>query len=355
MFGNNYYRYTDSNYQRKISWAYFTLIVINTVFGLQMLNSFFSLLVNFFRERPAISLYHVAIYAFVTFAIVFLAGILFKFIEKRKLFLILIFALGIARFILQTNRTGPVSLFISALGTIIWIASIIFFISLVQQRKIKLFFTFFPSILLGFAINSALSGLFGTWDIIWRGDNQIIFFVLLIIAAQTVLAIILSNDLRAETKYSDGSNAVFYSLVFLMPFIFLQLYQFQNIAALNARTGLVTRSSLSLIILSNFLALLFVYLIEVKKIRIILTIIASIIFILSFWPETSGTVYIIQIIFGNIAGWWLILLLLNKAVSRSSQKVPWKNCCALAVSGLLLFIFAFVYYGTYDINLPLKS
>ncbi len=355
MFENNYYRYTGSNYQRKISWAYFALIIIHTVFGLQILSSFLSFLVNFFRERPSISLYHVAIYAFATFAVVFLAGFLFKFVEKRKLFLILIFALCIARFIIQTNRKGPVSLFISAIGTVIWIAGIIFFISLVQQRKIKLFFTFFPAVLLGFAINTALGGLFGTWDIIWRGSNQVIFFVLLIIAAQIVLSFIVSNDLKTEAKYNDGSGSVFYSLIFLMPFIFLQLYQFQNIAALNARSGLITRTSLSLIIFSDLLALLFVYLIEVKKIRVILTVIAAVIFIVSFWPETSGALYILQIIFGNIAGWWLMLLLLNKSVSRASHKIPWKNCSALAVSGLLLAVFAFVYYGTYDINLSLKS
>jgi len=355
MFGNNYYGYTNSNYQRKISRAYFILIIISTVFGLQTMSSFFSLLVNFFRERPAVSLYHVAIYAFAAFAIVFPAGFLFKFIEKRKLFLMLIFALCIARFIIQTNRKGPISLFISALGTAIWIAVIIFFISLVQQRKIKLFFTFFPAVFLGFAINTAISGLFGTWDMMWRGDNWVIFFLLLIIAAQIALAIIAGNDLRTESEFSDGSGAVFYSLIFLMPFIFLQLYQFQNIAALNARAGLITRHSLSIIILSDFLALLFVYIIKVKRIRIILTIIAALVFTLSFWPETGGILYVLQVIFGNISGWWLMLLLFNKAVSRSFRKVPWKNSSALAASGILLFIFAFVYYGTYDINLPLKS
>ncbi len=355
MFENNYYRYTDSNYQRKISWAYFALIIINTIFGLQILSSFFSLLVNFFRERPSISLYHVAIYAFVTFAIVFLAGFLFKTIEKRRLFLILIFALCIARFIIQISRKGPVSLFVSALGTVIWITSIIFLISLVQQRKIKLFFTFFPAILIGFAINTGLSGLFGTWDVIWRGNNTVIFLIFLIIVAQMILAVKVSNDIKIEGYYSDGSGSVFYSLIFFMPFVFLQLYQFQNIAALNARAGFVTINSLGLITFSNFLALVFVYLIEVKKIRITLTIIAAVIFILSFWPEVSGTIYLLQIIFGNIAGWWLLLLLLNKAASRPSRKIPWKNCCALSVSGILLFVFAFTYYGSYDINLPLKS
>jgi len=356
MSENNYIKTGQNNFLSNTSWLFFTIIAINTLFGLQLMSSFFSLLVNFFRERPAISLLHVAIYAFVAFSTVFLAGFLFKFLKKHILFLILIFSTAALRFLIQVCSWGPLSLAASALGTALWVVSLAFFISLVQQRKIKMFFTFFPALIFGFAINTGLNGLFGTWDMIWRLDEPtVIFFLAAVTAVQVVITLIVRNTLKDGSIHIDGSKAVFYSLVAIMPFIFLQLYQFQNIAALNAKAGFDTAASLSIIIFSNLIALAFTYLIGIKPLRILLTVISAIILVLSFWPEISGSGYICQVILGNLAGWWLVLVVLNRAVSYTEQNAPWKNVSAMAVSGILLFIFAFIYYGSYDINLPFKS
>jgi endonuclease/exonuclease/phosphatase family metal-dependent hydrolase len=140
-----------------------------------------------------------------------------------------------------------------------------------------------------------------------------------------------------------------------MPFIFLQLYQFQNIAAFNAKTGLKTVESLSIIIFSNLAALIFVYIIKIRKLRIFLVVLSAIIFVLAFWPEIKGLAYVFQIILGNIAGWCLIFMAVERTVINPGQKTPWKTTSALALSGILLFIFAFTYYGSYDLNLPLES
>ncbi len=334
---------------------YFIIIVINTLFGIQIINSFFSLLVNYLRERPTISLLQVAIYAIVTFALVFFGGFLFKRIAKRTLFIVLVIAISTIRYIVQISRWAPLSLAASALGTVLWILSLVFFISIAQQRKIKLFFTLFPAILFGFAINTSISGLFGTWDMIWRPEPLVILFLLGIIILKIRLSLRVCYDLEYQKNYSDGSRAVFYSLTILMPFVFLQLYQFQNIAAFSAKTSIGTNTAVAIITASNIAALAFSYLVSLKKARISITVIAAVIAVLSFWPEVAGNWYILQVIAGNIAVWWLLLAVLNRSVTHSKEKVPWKNNTAFAISGLLLFIFAFMYYGSYDLNLPLKS
>ncbi len=68
---------------------YFIINVINTLFGLQLLNSFFSLLVNYLRERPTISLVQVAIYAVVTFVLVFLGGFFLRCFRNAHFLLFL--------------------------------------------------------------------------------------------------------------------------------------------------------------------------------------------------------------------------------------------------------------------------
>ncbi|MBN1299504.1 MAG: endonuclease/exonuclease/phosphatase family protein [Actinobacteria bacterium] len=336
-------------------WLYFSLIAINTLFGLQLINSFFSLLVNFFRERPSIDLTDVAIYALVTFLLVFPAGFLFRLLNKRMLFFILIFSISALRLCIQLCRWSPLSLAASGLGVLLWIVSIVFFIILLQERKIKLFYTFFPAFLFGFALNTAINGFLGTWDIVWRFEYTVFFLLIILIAIQTIIAILVSKNLERNNSYTDGSSAVFYSITAFMPFVFLQLYQFQNIAALNSITGLDTARSLSIIIFSNAAAIAFIYLIRVKLLRYIITVISAAVFVLAFWPPAPGNLYIIQVISGNLCGWWLLLTVFNRAASKAIVKTPWKNISASAISGILIFIFAFIYYGTYDLVLPLKG
>ena len=275
MFDMHSFRTSRSITPGNAERLYFIIIVINTLFGLQLLNSFFSLLVNYLRERPTISLVQVAIYAIVTFVLVFLGGFLFKRLSKRTLFVVLIISISTVRYILQISRWAPLSLAASALGTILWILSLVFFISIAQQRKIKLFFTFFPAVLFGFAINTSISGLFGTWDMVWRPEPLVILILLGIIILKIRLALRVCYDLEYQKNYSDGSRAVFYSLVMVMPFVFLQLYQFQNIAAFSAKTAMDTVSAVAVITASNIAALAFAYLISVKKSRILITAASS--------------------------------------------------------------------------------
>lgn len=112
--------FSDSLFS-SLSWQYFVIIIINTLFGLQILSSFFSLLVNFLRERPSVSLSQVAIYAVVTFLLIFPCGFLFRIINKRTLFITLFLSVAAARFIIQACRWAPMSLLVSAIGTILWV------------------------------------------------------------------------------------------------------------------------------------------------------------------------------------------------------------------------------------------
>ena len=71
---NLYNKNMDNNSSKNnSSLLYFALITINTFFGLQILSTFISLLSNFLRERPNMSLTDVGIYALVTFIMVFFA------------------------------------------------------------------------------------------------------------------------------------------------------------------------------------------------------------------------------------------------------------------------------------------
>ena len=332
---------------------FFFAIVLNTFFGLQVLKTFLSLLVNFYRERPNIDLYDVLIYALITFILVFFTGFLFK-IRSSCLIWVLLGGISITRLIIQVNPWPPLSLAISALGTILWLASFTFFMSFVQQKRISLLNIFIPGLILGIGLDTAIHGLLGTWDMVWRSSLFITTDILLIIGVQFWLIFNLYYELK-ETKPADGKRTVFYTLIIIVPFIFLHLFKFQNIASHNAISGFNSIISTTVILVSNIAALAFLYLFRSEKARLPVTIIATALLILSFWPGTSGYLYTLQAVFGSISSFWLILVILNKAAGISKNRNPWKNTFAMGISGILFFIFTFLYYGGYDMVLPFDS
>lgn len=378
------------------------LIVLNTIFGLQIITAFITLLNNFFRERPSISLIEVGIYALVTFLLVFLTGFLFL-IRKDKLLLLLAVVICAARILLQVNPWPPLSLAVSAIGTVFWLASVAYFISITQEKMVGYSDVFYPSLFLWFTVATGLNGVFRTWDLIWQ-DNAVSYllvfgmaFCYLWSASKLYSGFKNHQDhkkgYRREAEgFQDGNRAVLYTLITFMPFILLQLYRFQNIAALSAVTGTSTELSTALITLSNIAVFSIVYFIEARLperakrswIGVLISAAFLLIFLSSMLPAIgngSSSLYIDKIILGNLSSWWLFFIMLKKASNntpgennligeqaelfikepghkiRMEQKkhIPWKNISAVAISGILFFIFAFIYYGSYDMSILPQS
>ena len=327
--------------------------MLNTFFGLQILKTFLTLLQNYFNDRPSIGLIDVVIYALTTFALVFFTGFLYK-MRFSNLIWVLLGGIPVVRIIIQLNPWPPLSLAISALGTILWLASIVFFMSLLQHKIISLIYVFIPGFILGVSMDTATHGLLGTWDMVWRPSLFINVGILLCVVVQFWLIFNLSYELK-EAKPADGRKTVFYTLIMFIPFIFLQLFKFQNIASHNAISGFSLIISTTVILLSNIAAFAFLYLFKLKKARLPIAIIAAVILILSFWPEINGFLYTLQTVLGNISAFWLLLVILDKATENSDNRNPWKNTFAVGISGVLFFIFTFLYYGSYNIVLPFKN
>ena len=335
------------------SYFFFFSIVLNTFLGLQILKTFLTLLQTYYYDRLYIGLTDVLIYGLTTFILIFFTGYLFK-IRYGHLIWILLGGISVVRIIIQFNPWPPLSLAVSALGTILWIVSFIFFISLLQQKKISLFYVFIPGFILGISLDTAIHGLLGTWDMVWRSTVFINLGILLTVAVKFWLIFNLYFELKAA-KPADGRKTVFYTLIMFLPFVFLQFFKFQNIASHNAISGFNSIISTTIILASNIAAFAFIYLFNVKKAKLLITVIAAIVLILSFWPDVNGYFYSLQTFFGNISSFWLILAILNKAIELSDARNPWKNTFATGISGLLFFVFTFLYYGGYQIALPLKN
>ena len=220
--------------------------------------------------------------------------------------------------------------------------------SLLQQKTFSLIYVFIPGFILGVSLDTAIHGLLGTWDMVWRPSPFISIGILLSVVVQFWIIFNLSYELK-ETRHTDGRKPVFYTLIVFIPFIFLQLFKFQNIASHNAISGFNLIISTTIILISNIAAFAFLYLFKLKKAKLAITIITAVILILSFWPDIHGFLYTMQTVLGNISTFWLISVILDKAIETSDNKNPWKNTFAVGISGILFFIFTFLYYGGYSI------
>jgi endonuclease/exonuclease/phosphatase family metal-dependent hydrolase len=358
------------------SYAYIFLIALHTFFGLHIVGFFTAFINNYYRERPGVSLADVGIYAAATFGAVFLAGFLFVFMKRKHLFLFLMLSICAIRIILQVNAWAPFSLAASALGVVLWMIGIVYFVSLVQEQKIGLFPVFYPSLFFGSALATGVYGMLGTVDLLWQDNPFAVLFVLILSAAMIFLAVQISDEIGDGRFYQDGKRGVFYSLTFFMPLLFLQFYRFQNIAAWNAYAGTRTLFSASIIVSLNLLAFLLIALFAAKikmssrMLFVQTAITAACLFgiLFALIPGMRPSIYIAQTAAGNLSVWWVLYILLKKASAKNEKehagaadrkrgKRPscWRNTSSIAIGGLLFFIFTFVYYGSYDVNMPIQT
>jgi len=382
------------------SLLFFLLITLNTVFGLQIVSFFVTFLNNFLRERPDVSLIDVGIFALVTFLLVFITGFMF-YAGKKNVLLAVAVIICAARIVLQISPVSVLSLLAAAAGTIFWLASLAYLILLVQEKVVDFGPVFFTGLFLGFTVEAGLNGALGTWDLVWR-DDAVSYLLLFIMAASYMAAAVriyagfesccslkpsgtggdydsLKNN-NVGKIFIPGGRSIFYTLIVFMPFVFLQFYRFLNIAGMSAVTGFGTLLSTAVITVSNIIVFLLIYFYMAKVsaksgrflIEILLCIAGLILLLFSVWPAIAGTgAYIARTAAGNLASWWIMYVLLKKAAGsatveeepqqkklagkRKGTQLFWKNTCSIAISGILFFIFAFVYYGSYDMSLPLKS
>lgn len=332
----------------KSKWPLFALLALNTILGLQILKAFLSLLVNFLRERPNISLIEVAIYALATFCAVFLAGFLFKAGPWRTLW-ILMAVIVLARAVLQVSSWGPLSLAAAAAGTVLWIASFIFFLSVLPSIQAGLLAGAFIA---GISIETALHGLYGTWDLIWRRDAVSLALGWGLAAAQLILTSIVADRITPY-PFKGKRRTGFYAFIIFMPAVFLQLLKFQNVASINAYSEVGLGWSLAMVLVSNILAYVVIARLMGTRARCLVSIIMAAAIVLSFIPANSAWLYVVQAALGNIACLWLISAAFIKGMGQERQhNLYWPYVASVGLGGLLMAILAFIYYSSYDLVLP---
>jgi hypothetical protein len=108
-------------------------------------------------------------------------------------------------------------------------------------------------LLLGLSFDTAIHGVYGTYDTVWQSGLLVLLPTLLLVAVQWLL---LASYIRTQPEAgTDASDVNPWPLLAIGPFFFLELLIFQNIARLAALTDLMLPAAFAWTLLGHLLAL----------------------------------------------------------------------------------------------------
>jgi endonuclease/exonuclease/phosphatase family metal-dependent hydrolase len=213
--------------------------VLTTIFGLQLIRALIPYLVFLLGGRLGWPPFAYAGLALILFGSAFLTPWLNQWLGLRRLLLVAAAGTGLLRLLVQVWTGDPLlDLVLVCIGTVLFIIFWPAYLTLVQNRSSdngqaqQLVFVF----LLGLCLDTALHGLFSTYDFIWRPGAGVLWLttglvLLLVLALMKLGDAVPAGTLRVQTTRT--------ALPWLAigPLLFLELVIFQNQARLAAVTG----------------------------------------------------------------------------------------------------------------------
>ncbi|MFQ5610603.1 MAG: endonuclease/exonuclease/phosphatase family protein [Anaerolineae bacterium] len=206
------------------------LVALVTTLGLQLMRVFFTMLV--WGPGETFEIPQLGLIALGTFALVFLTPLLRKLVGDRWLVYGAFGGLAVLRLLEQILRTGQDDLVVAAAGTVLFTMALPVYTAWARARDVGPAGLAF-GLPLGFALDSALRGLFFTYDLSWQRG-------LAPLAAVTLLGaglVYLVWRLQPGSSLQDARLGASWLWLVLGPYFFLQLALLQSPALLAFLAG----------------------------------------------------------------------------------------------------------------------
>lgn len=340
-----------------------TLTAITVLFGMQVLRALIPGIYWILGSRMGLGLLQLGIVGFAIFLTGFLAGPLSWLLGNRRLIIVSVAGLGLARLFMQVSWDAPVfSLCLAIIGTILFV---IFLPACFEDARLRggaSVSRYALGLLGGLALDTAINGAFGTYDTVWQAKLLPVLLTLLIFIFQLVLLIGTAPAIySASTKSSaaaSGKISLARSFTWLAvgPFLFLELVVFQNIPRLATLTGWSLPMAFGLTLLAQLAGLAAASLIVGKNWRMLwlwatvagVILIAALVFAFQQPIALIALLFIIgQILVSAIMA--MVLVGIASSAGRTGRSNLW---IANGVGAILFILLIFAYSAGYDIKLP---
>lgn len=327
---------------------------LTTVLGLQMLRALFVGFVGYLRDSVGYGSLELAPIAIGVFALSLLAGLINRLAGTRNSLWITGGGLAIVRIIEQVLHNPGLDLYLSAVGTVLFLMYIPVALGVARARGGAAGANLGLAFLFGITLDNAIFLANGTLDLSWQ-PGFLPLGIVLVLAGALLWA--LSRSAADAPTALDGNWVVNLGLLALGPWLLVQVIFFQSVGMIASLTGLALPAAGGLLLLGNALGLASSAGQGETQRGPITPLFAGLIMTLAMLP-------------GNMGGsdWsWLLLLLggffsfrLGMLVFARAAAIPGhpgllRSTLLSGLGNILFVLLIFVYYASYDISFGLRS
>lgn len=257
------------------------------------------------------------------------------------------------RLIEQFVQSTQLDLYLSALGVALFLMYLPIAIGITKKQGAEPSVHFGLAFLFGFSLDSAIQIGARTLDLSWQPG--LIAIGLIVIMALAILWALSAT--KADTEAIDASWNSSLNLLAIGPFIFLQLLIPQNVAAYSSLIGWETPAAGALLIAGNVIGLVQASRVASQPRNWSYVALSGLMLAVPTYMAFSSIPF--------LAGIWLVIgqvfsFSMGMLVVQGTGEVPSKpGLLRLTVmnglGSVLLVLFLFLYYASYDINFGFRS
>jgi endonuclease/exonuclease/phosphatase family metal-dependent hydrolase len=340
-----------------------TLTAITVLFGMQVLRVLIPDINWVIGNLFGLGGLQLGLIAIAIFIMGFLSGPLSWLVGNQRLITFTVAGLGLVRLFMQVSWDAPIfSLALAILGTILFIIFLPAGFEAARIRRGSSVSYYILGILGGLALDTAINGAFGTYDMIWQSALLPVLLTMLIFIVQLVLLIgttpaIFSEKAKPSARAS-GRISLPRSFTWLAigPFLFLELVVFQNIPRLATLTGWPLPWAFGLSLIAQVAGIAVANIIILRNWRLLwpwafgagVLLTASLVFAYQQPASLIAIVFIIgQILLSSVIAMVLV------GIASSTGKTKLSTIWIANGIGMVLFILLLAaYYAVYRIQLP---
>jgi endonuclease/exonuclease/phosphatase family metal-dependent hydrolase len=218
-----------------LSWL--ALPALTVTFGLQLLRLMVSTILSVERDRLGAPVLALALFTFGVMLLGFLGAPLERVLGTHRLLAVTAAGVALVRLALQLVPDAMVRWLVAPLGVVLFVWFVPAYLG--ATRGTKAGRRFGVALLVGLALDSALQGLFMSWDYAWRIDAVTVALALALAGGQLAALRRLLADRAAAAGPSGAAPWALLLLVGVGPALFLEALVLQNIgwqAVLGHRT-----------------------------------------------------------------------------------------------------------------------
>ncbi len=336
------------------------LSALTILFGMQTLRTFLPLLLYVLRDRFGWNAIQVGLLALVIFLTSFLAAAVRRRLGRERALRWVLGGLGLLRLAYQLWWGDPlIDLYLASGAIILFLWAIPICLGHTRSGGPAITGLSAIGLLLGLVLDTAVHGLYQTYDMSWHNDWGTAVLVLFLVLCQWwLLGQMLAQPSDTHSTANDTLFPLAYVLLAIGPFLFLQLIIFQNIARLTTLTGWTQPLAFGWVLAAQMLGLataVLIYIYNQSKIQII--------------ASTFGLLLVATLLIGWPPGWWAAAFLLLGHISSAGLLClvfmglgTGNGHAGLAritigygLSIVLLTLFTFVFYSSYDLPIPFPN